>query len=455
MAEANRITLKVNADTKAAESRLKKFQGSAKKTGLALSAMGGIGILAVKGFVGAALEQQQSMDLFLTSAKNSGASMEGLRQRVMEATGALQNKTNYGDEGQLKVLAKMIPILGSVDKALAALPLVLDASAASGKNMESVAETLTASLAGQTNTAKSLGTKFDATATFAERLALGFEKVGGSAESQRDPMIQMSNSMGDLKEKIGDVLLPVIVPLVDKLTQFINKIQTLNPNFIKFIGITLLAATALGTIAGPMMLVIAIVPKLVAVIKVLRTAQLALNMAIALNPAVAIFMVIAAALVIFAVAWHNNFGGIRDFVRKVMVAIGDFIAKTINKGIELIQKLAKNFSFLLPQSVEDSIASIKKFEINAGAAFDKMAAKGDTFAAKFGGLFGQQTNIQRSVATQSAASTKATGLSGPGAGGGGNIIVNANTIVSERDFEELLQKASQRADNLAGRPPLN
>ena len=134
---ANDVRVTLGMDTKQADDALKKYQINVKKAGLALSAIGAGGALAIKKFTSAALEQEKAMAGVLNSARNTGESMVGLEEKIARATAALENKTNFGDEEQLRVLTKMIPVLGSTEKALEALPLIKDAAATTGRDLSS------------------------------------------------------------------------------------------------------------------------------------------------------------------------------------------------------------------------------------------------------------------------------------------------------------------------------
>ena len=216
----NEIAIDVNANTKNAQRKLDNFKKAARNTGLALSAMGAAGALAIKGFVGAALEQERAFATLGAAVNATGVDFESVRGRIEATTAALQKKTNFGDEEQARVLSRMVPILGSVDKAMEALPLVMDAASASGLNVQSVAGTLSRALSGMVHTSESIGVTFDENATFAERMVIGFSKVGGAAEANADPMIQMNKALSDVSETIGEALMPVVLPLIEKITSF-------------------------------------------------------------------------------------------------------------------------------------------------------------------------------------------------------------------------------------------
>jgi hypothetical protein len=384
---ANEVKITVGANTKPADDAMKRFSDNTRKAGLALSAIGAAGALAIKGFVGAAMEQDRAMATLMTSARNAGTEMAGLEEKILGATSALQQKTNFGDEEQMRVLAKMIPVLGSTEKAMAALPVIMDAAAVTGKGLSEQSETLTKALAGTVHTAESLGIKFDEDAGFAERLAQTMGLVGGAAEADIDPMKQLTNALGDVSEAIGKALMPVVIPVVEAITRFAEKVQTLNPAIVRWGAVTLAAVTAIGLLGGPMLLVISLLPKLIAGMKALRMAQLALNKAILANPIVMVFAAIAGALVVFVTMWSQNMGGIRDKARVAFVAVGDFLVSAMNKMIAGLQLAAEKMAFLLPEATSEAIRGIEPLEIETGKVFDTVVAKTDDFVGNIKDMF--------------------------------------------------------------------
>ena len=395
---ANEVKVVVGADTKQAESAMKRFSDNTRKAGLALSAMGAGGVLAIKGFTSAALEQEQATTLFLNSARNAGAEMEGLREKVERATSALQNKTNFGDEEQRRVLAKMIPVLGSTERAMAALPVIMDAAATTGRGLREQSETLTKALAGTVHQAESLGIKYDKNATFAERLAQTQSLVSGAAESTADPFIQLGNAMGDVSEKIGAALLPLVVPLLDGLKGFATTLQNLNPNVLKWGAGILFASTALGVLGGPLLLIISAIPRLIKGLHLATIAQKLFNLAIKANPAGIIFSMVIGGLVVFAGLWATNMKGVRDITKKVFDSIGGFLEFIVNKIIDGVNFIARQISripgitipeiekvqFSIGDMVSNALGSVGDFVAGAGDKFKEFMFKGTDAAEEVG-----------------------------------------------------------------------
>ena len=337
---ANEVVINVNADVARAKAgfkdlkgRMEDFSKKARGAGIALSAMGAAGALAIKDFVGAAMEQERAIKTLASSVESTGVSFDTVKAKIMDTTAALQDKTNFGDEAQIRTLTILTTILGDVDQAMAALPAVMDASAASGLKMESVAKTMGKALAGQVHQADSVGIKFDQTADFGERLAQVLGKVGGAAEADVDPFQQLGNDLGDLKETIGSALIPILLPLVDGLRSIFKRLQDMNPALLKAGAVALALATGLGLIGGPILLIISMIPALVAGIGMVTAAWVTLAGATGIG-----LVVIAVGLL--AVLFVTKF----DLIK---TTVSDALNFIIQKIVEWGQKIAPVFDFII------------------------------------------------------------------------------------------------------------
>ena len=309
---ANEVEIRVTADASKAERGLKGMGNSlsrlsrqAKIAGTALTGVAAGGVFFMKSMSEAALVQDQAMALFMNSAKNVGTQMGGLEEKVNAVTAALQNKTNFGDEEQLAVLAKMIPVLGSTEEALAALPIIMDAAATTGRGLREQSETLTKAFAGTVNQAESLGIVFDETATTAERMAQTAELVAGAAEASADPFKQMSNAIGDAKETIGAQFLPVMRPLVKNIQSLAEKFSALSPKTQETIGKIVMATVAFAAIGGPILLLLGFLPTIALGFGIVTAAM---------GPITIGLGIIAGAIALGILAW-KNWDKIVEFVR--------------------------------------------------------------------------------------------------------------------------------------------
>jgi len=118
------------------------FEKNRKRIGVAMTGAGA----AILGLSGVALKSSQEQAIGIAQLDQSlqavGRSYDMERQAIERVLAAQQAKTNFGDEEQRAVLARLIPVLGDHEKALAALPVVLDAAAFSGRSATTVSETL-------------------------------------------------------------------------------------------------------------------------------------------------------------------------------------------------------------------------------------------------------------------------------------------------------------------------
>jgi hypothetical protein len=339
---ANEVRITIGADTKAADKAVKSFRekldgmaGKAKAVGAGLSVMGAGGIAAIKGLTGAAMEQVQAEALLESVITAAGESYGDQIGNINKVTAALQAKTNYGDEAQLAVLAKLVPVLGSTELALEALPAIMDLAATTGEDFGAVAKRLGPVLAGATNNVASLGLKFEENEGPTERIAILLGKVGGAAEANADPMTQMSNDLGDVSQAIGKELLPLLLPLIDKVRELALKAQTINPIFFKIAAVVLVAATALGVIGGPILLLIGFLPALAAGFAVVSAAAL---------PITLVILGIAAAVAAGILIW-KNWNNITDYVKDRLDSIvGKFKAlwDIIKKVLSTIKNLTSS-----------------------------------------------------------------------------------------------------------------
>ena len=251
---ANEVNIKLKADSKDVNSKLKNVQASVRKAGIAMSAIGAIGIVGIKKFVDAALVQDIALQKVLQSARNAGIGMEGLEEKVLSATAALQKKTNFGDEAQLEVLAQLIPTLGDMETALAALPAVMDVATLLGQDLTSTVKTMAPALAGVTDRIRGTTLEFDKSDDPMTRIAQVLEQVGGQAEAAVNPLKQLSNAMGDLDEKIGQALLPALIPFVEKAQQLVEAMQNVDEEVMRNIGTIAVWTTGIFAVLGPLAL---------------------------------------------------------------------------------------------------------------------------------------------------------------------------------------------------------
>ena len=406
---ANEIVVKVNADitrAKAAfkdiKARMEGFSKGARTAGIALSAMGAAGALAIKSFVSAAMEQERAIKTLASSVESTGVNFDTVKSKIMDTTAALQDKTNFGDEAQIRVLTILTTILGDVDQAMAALPAVMDASAASGLKMESVAKTMGKALGGQVHQAESVGLVFDKTAGFGERLALVLGKVGGAAEADVDPFRQLGNDLGDLKETIGAALIPILLPLVDGLRGIFKRLQEMNPAIVQAGAVALALGTAIGLIGGPILLIISMIPALVAGIGMVTAAWMTLAGATGIGAVIIILGLLTVAFITKfdlikeivgnalnwiiekIVEWGRKIAGPIDIIIETLNEISAFTIPTLSQALDKLDTVTIDWGRKTQDAAEQSRGHMEQVATsvaNVGDEIDRVAHKTDTVLA--------------------------------------------------------------------------
>ena len=333
---ANEVNIKLKADSKDVTSKLKNVQASVRKAGVAMSAIGAIGIIGIKKFVDAALVQDIALRKVVQSAKNAGVSMVGFEEKVLAATAALQKKTNFGDEAQLEVLAQLIPTLGDTETALAALPAVMDVATLLGQDLTSTVKTMAPALAGVTDRIRGTTLAFDKSMGPMERIDLVLGQVGGQAEAAANPLIQFANAVDDVGEKIGAGLLPALIPFVSWGQKLAEKLQTVDKDTMKFVGTITVFGVAALAILGPLALLVTSVGALGAAL-----------MFLVANPIGLIITGIGLAVVTTYIAF-KKWDVIIDGVKK---SLNIFIELINTTAIPFINNLIKAFNAFSPKDI--------------------------------------------------------------------------------------------------------
>ena len=145
--------------------------------------------------------------------KNAGATKLALTQndKFIEA---LSLETGIMDDDLRPSMGKLVRATKDVDKAQQLLTLSLDAATVAGKPVETVSQAMARAFTGN----RTALVKLFPTLKESKDLFGDLEKiVGGAAIAQADPFMKLNNSMDILKEKLGVVVLPILVDFIDEI----------------------------------------------------------------------------------------------------------------------------------------------------------------------------------------------------------------------------------------------
>lgn len=169
-------------------------------------------------------------------------------------------------------------------------------------------------------------------------------------ETTASKITQMKNTITELCVRLGDILLPIIKNIISAISSFTNWLTNLNPAAQKVVVTILAIVSALG----PFVIILAklitsfgtimtIIPKVVSIIKVVRTAFAAFNATLLANPIVLVVAAIAALVAGFVLLW-NKCEGFRNFwinlwenIKNICKSVIDGIVGFFNGIIDFIK----------------------------------------------------------------------------------------------------------------------
>ena len=240
LADVDNLKKELNKGEKEVEGfggKLEKFSGAAKAAfAAAAAAAAGYAVkLAVDG-VKAAIEDEAAQKRLQLALQNVTKATDAQIAAVEEQIKQTSLATGVTDDKLRPALQRLAVATGSVEKSQELLSLALDVSAATGKDVESVAAALAKAYDGNLSSLTRLGVGLSAT----EAKTLGFEGVvkqlsqtfGGAAATQADTfqgrIQRLQVAFDETKETVGTALLPII----ERLLRFIT--DTAIPAFQNF-----------------------------------------------------------------------------------------------------------------------------------------------------------------------------------------------------------------------------
>lgn len=289
-----------------------------------------------------------------------GATKEAAKS-TMELASALQKQGVIGDEVALsgaQQLATYASMPSTVNKLLPAMENLLVQQKgvnATAEDATSIANLFGKAMMGQTGALKKVGISFTEAqenilkyGTEEEKAAMLSEvitqNVGNMnkvfAETDEGKMAQLKNTLGDIGERLGKVLLPAladaaawisekVVPAVEKLVTFIEAHPV--------VGKAAVAITGLLTVGGPLLIFIG---ALISAIGTITTALPVLGTAFSalLGPIGLVIAGIAAAIAV-GVLLYKNWDKIKTVASKAWNGIKDAMTKPIKAAVDFIKKM--------------------------------------------------------------------------------------------------------------------
>jgi len=418
------------------QSKLEKFSGTAKKAGIAITAVGVAGAAVLGKFIASSKEQEIGINRLNQSLINVGTSYAANEAQIEKNIDAIQRKTNFGDEVQRDALQKLVTIGGKWEGSLDALAVTTDVAAGANIDLNAAALLVGKAIAGETSSLSRYGIVIEKGATQTELMAALTKQFGGAAEAASDPITQMKNRLGDTAQVIGDQLLPFIDAVAIEIEKMADFVNNLNPSLVKWIAIAAGVAVALALIIGPMLLMIGLLPVLIA-----GFVSLGVAMSVALLGIPILIAAVIAGIILFKMHFEaikgvvetvvnfmltklsdfvNDFIGVANAILKV----GDAVAKLFGGSVEPIEEV--NFAIDITgekvrgvaATAEDRMAAIDRAVLSVSGSFDTAtesvdelaesiedtAAVAKTFADNFMEKFEADTALRKDIREQETAS---------------------------------------------------
>lgn len=235
-----------------------KFKRFATVAGGALAGIGLGAFLAdsIKTYAGAEAQQVKLESAYKRFPKLADTNIESLRTLNKE----IQRKTKFDDDDLAAMQSRLAAFDLTGQQIQNLTPIIADYAQVSGKDLESSAVSVGKAMMGNTRALKELGIEYKMTGDKAKDAAniqaLIEEKTKGAAEAfgqtAQGKLDIFNNQVGDLKEAIGEGLVPALTGLVEAITPVVQWFGQLEPSTrTAVIGIAAVTAAAL-TLAGPM-----------------------------------------------------------------------------------------------------------------------------------------------------------------------------------------------------------
>jgi hypothetical protein len=209
---------KLTAATRGAESQLqtmgKRAASISKGINRAFAGIGiGLSFTILAREIGqatkAAVEDRKSQELLALAMRNTTDATDDQIAAAEMSIAQMQMQAGVADDKLRPAYSKLFIATKDVTKANDLLALALDVSAATGKDLDSVTQAMARSLAGSDTALTRLIPSLKGSKTPMDDLARAF---GGAAEkaANTDPYAKMQVIFGEIQERIGIALLPVL-----------------------------------------------------------------------------------------------------------------------------------------------------------------------------------------------------------------------------------------------------
>lgn len=316
MAEQAKLEILIKARDEASAAldeigkRTENMSRQFKIAGAAMMAAGAAIVGALAMCVRAAAEEEAGMARLRVAAENVGIAYDEVEESLESWIDTMQQKTAIADSEQRDSLASLIRITRDVTEAQDLLVLSMDVAVGTGRDLASATTLIMYALSGNWGMLERYIPAIKEAADEEEKWMMLRELFAGQAEefgrTLEGQYKLLMHNIGDLKEAIGDVLLPVVNKIVSAFNAFVQALKGL-PSWLTTIGVFVVALEAgLAILAGTVLLLRGYLPLLAKGWHAIATAfhhatAAAAGLNIALAPLVGLLVLLTAGLVAIGV----------------------------------------------------------------------------------------------------------------------------------------------------------
>ncbi len=267
------LTVRVNAETgklEVAGEKLKGIAGDAEKAGKGLSSAGA-GLSSIgKAFAGLAStaavtaffksavqgaeEENQAMRRLKFAVESAGQSFTNAQGQIQAWAQGIQQVTRFTDGQAIEAMGKFVRVTGDTVQAQKASQLAMSLSVATGKDLSTTTEVLT-NIINKNERGVSMARKeFGALIAGAENgqqvLDILSAKFGDAAlkeEGFSKETAALSNNWNELKDSVGNAVIPVLTTLTGLLNDGVNAVRAVADGLAGYAAIIFTTFEGLGS----------------------------------------------------------------------------------------------------------------------------------------------------------------------------------------------------------------
>jgi len=310
-------------------SMVEKMAGNFRIAGGVMIGAGVAGAATMLDWANSAAEAKAEMTKVEVLLENTAKAIDDQSmsfEKLKEVTDQVSQsyiRLGFDDETTAASFARLLNVTKDTGEAQKVLALSADLARAKNIDLSDATQAIIMALMGNTKLLKQYGTQLKDNATKTEILTALTDILGGTAEKRSKDydiaMQAMAVSIGNLKEQLGERLLPTMVQFADHITAVITKINEIDPRVLDLIVKVTAIGTAFGLVVGPILLLIGFLPALSAGFAMLHLSML---------PVLAVIAGAVLVVTLLYLAWSTNFLGIQQIVGSVV----SFIINTLPAG---------------------------------------------------------------------------------------------------------------------------